>query len=566
MRALIISFLFILCSEAQNPYPQNYFKSPLGNDFPIMLSGTFAELRSNHFHSGLDIKTNGTEGALVYAAANGYVSRIKISRYGYGKALYITHPNGYTTVYTHLQKFAPKIEEIVKKYQYKNEVFELELFPNPKDLPLSSQEWIAFSGNTGGSSGPHLHFEIRDNQQRPINPMIFGMNVDDNRKPIVTDLFLYEINSKSKTGIVNKQKKLRLQKLSNGNYKSESVEAFGEIGFGVSTYDRQNKAANKNGVYCISTAYNGSKNLEIKFKRFSFAETKHINRLIDYKYYSENRIKIQKLFIEPNNPLSLFSESVDKGIINVPKNTNGVYKIIISDFENNSTEIIVPIKGVSKINKKEDHPMQLKRIQSSAYQTFETELVRVEIPANSFYEDVYLDLQVENDTLFLHKPEHALQKNLKIIFDISRFTEKDRNKLFIGKVSKYGNKLYYRKSTVKNSKIETYTKDLGTFTIGVDTVPPKVKPQNFKKEQWLSYKTHLKLHISDEISGIKNYRATINNQWILMEYDAKNNTISYDFADGISKQTKNYLKVIVTDNVGNNSKFETIFFRKNNVN
>jgi murein DD-endopeptidase MepM/ murein hydrolase activator NlpD len=154
---LKILFLFIIqFSIAQTPYPQDYFRNPL--DVTLVLSGTFAELRSNHFHSGLDIKTQQRVGLNVYAAAEGYVSRIKISHFGYGKALYITHPNGYTSVYAHLNKFAPKIEAYIKKLQYEQETFEIELFPEVSTLPIQSDEIVAYSGNTGGSGGPHLHF------------------------------------------------------------------------------------------------------------------------------------------------------------------------------------------------------------------------------------------------------------------------------------------------------------------------------------------------------------------------------------------------------------------------
>ena len=173
----LLLFFLVQTSIAQNPYPQDYFNSPL--DINLVLSGTFAELRSNHFHSGLDIKTQHREGLNIYAAAKGYVSRIKISHFGYGKALYITHPNGYTTVYAHLKKFAPIIEAYVKQRQYTNESFEIELFPDINSLPINTSDIIAYSGNTGGSGGPHLHFEIRDKQERPMNPMLFGIDIQD---------------------------------------------------------------------------------------------------------------------------------------------------------------------------------------------------------------------------------------------------------------------------------------------------------------------------------------------------------------------------------------------------
>ena len=159
MRILILTLLLLVqLSNAQNPYPQDYFRSPL--DIPLVFAGTFAELRSNHFHSGLDIKTQQREGLNVYAVADGYVSRIKVSFFGYGKALYITHPNGYVSVYAHLKKFSGAIEALVKQEQYKQQSYEIELFPQAGKLPVTKGEVVAFSGNTGGSAGPHLHFEL----------------------------------------------------------------------------------------------------------------------------------------------------------------------------------------------------------------------------------------------------------------------------------------------------------------------------------------------------------------------------------------------------------------------
>ena len=273
-------FSFVLISQlalAQNPYPQDYFRKPL--DITMVLSGTFAELRSNHFHSGLDIKTQQREGLKVYAAAHGRVTRIKISHWGYGKALYITHPNGYSTVYAHLQKFSPKIEAYIKKHQYQKESFEIELFPKATDLLIDTNEVVGFSGNTGGSAGPHLHFEIRDKNQRPMNPMLFGIEVKDSRAPTVLGVYAYPIDDNAHVEFSNNRKKLRLVPQDNGDYKVEKINAFGKIGFGVVTYDRQDLAANKNGVSNMQSFYNGSKNFEIDFKRFSFSETKHLNRL-----------------------------------------------------------------------------------------------------------------------------------------------------------------------------------------------------------------------------------------------------------------------------------------------
>ena len=192
MKNILLLFLFFSGTiNSQNNIPNNYFDNPI--DIPLILSGNFGELRSDHFHSGLDIKTQQREGIPVYAPADGYVKRIKISHYGYGKALYILHPNGYTTVYAHLQKYSGAIQEYVKKTQYEKETFTLELFPDENQLLVKKGELIAFTGNSGSSGGPHLHFEIRDVSSRPMNPMLFGINISDTKKPIVNSVFVYPI-------------------------------------------------------------------------------------------------------------------------------------------------------------------------------------------------------------------------------------------------------------------------------------------------------------------------------------------------------------------------------------
>jgi len=561
---IILYFLFISISlcNGQSPYPQNYFTSPL--DITLVVSGTFAELRSNHFHSGLDLKTKGTEGLSLRTAAAGYVSRIKISRYGYGKALYITHPNGYTTVYAHLQKFSPSIEAYVKKQHYKKESFELELFPKMEDLKVFTKDTIGYSGNTGGSGGPHLHFEIRDKQERPINPMLFGLDIKDTTKPIIYELFGYPFSEASHINGETSRVKIRIIKLPNGQYKSEQITAYGKIGFGIISTDQQDLASNKNGLSFIKTTFNGSKSLEVDFKRFTFNETKHLNRYIDYTYFVETKKRIQKLFIQQNNPLSLLKNHTSQGVVTVKDTTNSIYKVTVSDYKGNQSELSIPIKGLKKELPKRTEPEKnnLQHINASEETILEKDHVSVEIYRNTFYENVAINFEVINDTLKLHKPIIPLQKSMVIHFDISQYKGVDKDKLFIGSVSRFGGKLYYVPTKKRGDKLIARTKNLGEYTLGIDDENPKIKAINFKNESWISNHRYLKLKISDDISGIKNYRATVNDKWILMEYDAKTQTLIHDFNDEIITDTKSNLKIIVTDNVGNSSTFETTFYRK----
>ncbi len=557
---LALLLLFSVSLNSQSIYPQDYFSSPL--DIPLVLSGTFAELRSNHFHSGMDIKTQQRTGLKVKASASGYVSRIKVSHYGYGKALYITHPNGYTTVYAHLNKFGPEIERYVKKLQYEKESYEIETFPKPDELLVTKGNIVAYSGNSGGSGGPHLHFEIRDNAERPINPMLFGIEIQDSKLPTITSIYAYPLDDNSYVNNSHNKQNLRLIPLKNGDYTVENIKAYGKIGIGITTWDRQDLAANKNGVYNIQTFVNGSKNFELDFKRFSFDETKHINQLIDYNLFKTKRQRVQKLF-RINNPLSIYKDLNKDGVLSIEDSTYAVYKIKVSDFKNNTSWVTLSIKGEK--NKAINTALKSKTpyfIYADKSTVLKEKNITVDVFPNTFYEGFYMDFNVNADTLKLHKDIIALKKNIKIAYDISKYKPEDKNKLYIARLSGYKKTPYYSFTKRDGDTLTSYTKRLGTFALASDEEKPTITPINLKKGQWLSKYRYLKIKINDEVSGISNYRATVNGKWILMEYDYKTKLLTHDFNDSIIVDTKNNLKVIVTDNVGNSSTFETTFYRK----
>ncbi|MGA0041811.1 MAG: M23 family metallopeptidase [Flavobacteriaceae bacterium] len=559
---LAISLLsFWSRAQVENPYPQTYFQKPL--DIPLILSGTFGELRSSHFHSGMDIKTQQQEGLKVYAAADGYVSRISIQEGGYGKALYISDPNGYTTVYGHLQKFGSEIEDYIKSEQYKSESYEIERFPAKNQLRVVGGQVVAYSGNTGGSGGPHLHFEIRDNSQRPMNPMLFGLVVEDSQYPEVDGLYAYPLTDSSHVNQARERIKLKLTKNENGSYTAESVMADGEIGFSIDTYDRLDQAANKNGVVCIETKINGQQNFLVEFNKFSFDESKHIVRFIDFDYLENNKKQLQLLYKKPNNPLSLYKNVVQNGVVKIAPTQNVMYEILVTDFAGNTSTVMVPISYSAPIS------TPLPVTTSSAVVvpfhediTFSEGNSSVYFPKNCFYEDVPVSVSNDNDTLRIKGPTSAAQKSFLISFDVSKYTLQDRKYLLIASVWGKNRKMYPLKTSRKGDQLSASTKSFANYTIAEDRTPPVVSPDNFKSGQWMSKYRYLKLKISDDFSGISSYRATINGKWILMEYEYKTGTLTYDFNDGVSDKEENNLKVVVTDNIGNSTTFESVFYRQ----
>lgn len=565
MRTILLFLWVTQCFYAQKNYPKDYFISPL--EIPLHLSGNFGELRNNHFHSGLDFKTQQKEGLKVFASADGYVSRIKVSAWGYGKALYITHPNGYTTVYAHLQKYAPEIEEYVKKGQYRQKSFEVEFFPNPSELRVKQGQLIAFSGNSGGSGGPHLHFEIRDSKtENIINPLFFGFDelIADTKKPNINNVYVYPVGENSHANNSENPTSVPLSLQKDGTYLAQTVLADGKIGFGISTYDMFDFNYNKNGVYKIETFLNGTPAFSITFNEFAFAETRYINAYIDYEKLVKQKSFVQKMFMENNYPLSLVGTNKKNGIIEIIPNVSYTYKMEVSDYHSNKIEIIIPIKHTTESPKiKRKHLETQYVLKSQIENLYEKENVSVYVAPNTFYQDFALQFEVNNGILTFADNTIPVHKNYTITFKDTSIPDNLRNKTYIASLE--GKSKKYNKTTVSGNLFKASTRNTGKFTLVQDTLAPIVKPVNFTQGKWISNEKELKVTIEDKDSGINTYEAYLNGAWILMEYDYKKKLLVHDFADGKVKEGKNELQVIVTDNVGNTTTFETYFFRSQKV-
>jgi len=547
---------------AQDKYPKDYFRSPV--DIPIRLAGNFGEIRSNHFHAGLDIKTNQVEGLNIYAAADGYVSRIKISLYGYGKVIYVTHPNGFTTAYAHLQSFNKNIETFVKSRQYQQQKYEIELFPMAGELPVKKGEVIALSGNTGGSGGPHLHFEIRETAtQIPLNPLLFGFAVKDDIKPILKTLSLYPLND---TSIVNGQPEpLHLSlRGTNGNYSVPTpmnLRARGVIGVGLEAIDKLNGAANRCGVYSIKLTVDGETHYKHEMEKIPFELSRYINAHVDYKQTKKNRRRVQKSYLEPNNRLSIYQDVKFNGKLFFSSFGHEL-NYTVKDAYGNTATVSTSVALDSVTPKPTVHHTGKLISYKNAF-TFKTDSASVTFKPNTFYNDVYFTYKKEpkrgaylTDIHHFHNRYTPMHTYAQFAINISEVNPKLRGKLYAASLTSSGKVLAPEGGKVVNDWINFRSRSLGPYSVLADTIAPRIRLISTIKGQG-SAEAKVIFTIKDLESGIRSYKGYLNNEWVLMEYDKKTNEFWYKLDTKHQKGIKQELTVRVTDAVGNESEQTT---------
>lgn len=569
------ALLFILILFSFNIYAQKvekgYFRSPV--DFPIGIAGSFCELRNNHFHMGIDIKTQGVEGKNIYSIADGYISRIKVSATGYGKALYVTHPNGYVSVYAHLKTFSHKIEKYVKEAQYLNKKFEIELFPDSNILTVKKGEIIALSGNSGSSSAPHLHFEIREEKTEiPISPLLWGFDVPDNIAPVFKEVSIYPLGE---TGEVNFSKKVkRLALIKQGSIYSlaqtQSINVHGEIGFGIDAYDLMNGHSNRLGVHSIELKVDDKTIYYIEFDKLSFEDTRYINAHIDFTLFKEEKKMQHRCYALPGDKLPNYKILENLGRYNFKTDNEHIITIKIDDVSGNSATAQFKVKSHSfpalqsskdKISVK---PSSIFRYDVN--NVFKNEWVHMELPVGVLYEDLAFEFSI-GDTLKnnigpiyqLHYDKVPLHKNISIKIKSPAIDSSLYSKLMLLHYDDKGNSSAAG-GTWQNGYVVSQVKRFGGYAITVDTVAPSIIAVNIPANGIISNLRELKFKIGDGLSGIGIYNAYVNGEWICMEFDAKSGILSYDFHKPLPKG-KIDLLLIVEDTRGNVTKYERKLIR-----
>lgn len=343
-------------AAAKEQFPKGYFMFPIQPGKQASLSGGFGDLRTNHFHAGLDIRTGGAEGLSVYAAADGYVSRIRVMRGGYGNVLYITHPNGYTTVYGHLKNYNTVIEEYVRQREYSQKVWEIELTPGPNEIKVRKGEVVAISGNTGASGGPHLHFEIRDALENAINPMKFGFpEIVDSQAPVIEKVVLKTLNAYSRVNGEFGRVSMTPKRSAGGDYVLPAiVKAQGIIGLELNTYDRSNTSPFRLGITQLEVEVDGKSTYKFNLEKMPFDVSKDINVHIDYELSQTNGVRIHKCYVADGNRITIYETDVNNGKIFINDNQLHSVYVKVRDTYGNTSTLSFSIQGAPAVLQEND--------------------------------------------------------------------------------------------------------------------------------------------------------------------------------------------------------------------
>jgi hypothetical protein len=567
--------LLILC-QLHNPLFAQMMVGPESKTLvypvgiPIFLAGNFGEPRANHYHSGIDIKTNGATGVAVRSVSSGYVSRIKVEPGGYGKALYIRHPDGYTSLYGHLQSFQEEISDYVKSEQYRRESFSVDLFPEPTRFVITQGQLIALSGNSGSSDGPHLHFELRETaSENPINPLVRSFHVKDVTPPIVEKIHIYSLKD-SRDWV--KPIAVSVKKI--GSVYSPVADTpvpFDALsGIGLETFDLIDGSANRCGVYKILGFLDEELFFESCMDEFSFAETRYMNSLMDYKKYQNERKYVLRLFIEPNNQATIYKFAKNRGRIELKNNNIHKFRIVIQDVAGNQSEVKFDAKlDLSKFSHDKDVlPLYSAYFNYEEPNYFAANGMEISLPAGALYDDLYFKYSVSalktgsySKLHEVHYPSVPVHQYYRIAIEAINLPNNLRGKATIAQRTGT-NKFTSIGGSWEGNNLVARTRNFGAFCIMVDSIKPTISPLNFSSATELKFLNTLKFSVKDDFTGIQRFYGEIDGKWILLEYDPKNNLLEYKFDSArIQSGIEHKMVIRVTDQMGNQTSYNILFFR-----
>ncbi len=543
-------------------YPKDYFNSPV--KIPISLAGNLGELRPNHYHMGLDMKTQQKENLPIYAAADGYVSRIKIEPGGFGRAIYINHPNGYTTVYCHLNDFNPALETWVKQQQYKQESWSVYLELPTNLFIVKKGEFIAYSGNTGGSQGPHLHFEIRRTvDDVNLNPMLFGLPIPDKTTPVITRLALY---NRTMSLYEQAPRMLTIKKTAEGYETTQSIVTVSarKVSFAVGAYDTQSGSTNQNGIYEAELYDNGQPITAFQMDNISYDHTRYLNAHIDYKLKSSGGPYVQHLSELPGYIHSIYSKVKGDGVIDLSDKAVHTIKIIVKDADGNVSTLQTKVQWngentpAPSVAGKMFYPLMLDVSENSSCEFYMGE--------RCLYDSVHIAYKSSAATATsaisaIHTIGAAyipLQEAMVVRIKPTRnLSASDQQRVVMQRFA--GNKKEVQEVEWNNGWASAKFRDFGTFQLLLDTEAPQIITVGFANSSNVKNASRLVIQVKDNFGKHKNFRAELDGKWLRFTND-KSLSFIYKMDEKFPSGTHT-LKVSVEDLAGNMTVKEFVLTR-----
>lgn len=588
----ILSFIITLCVVVTAAAQDNAKRQLLYGQLPLRLSlamsGDFAEIRPNHFHSGLDIRTDGEEGKPIFSPADGYVSRINISPWGGGKVLYIAHPDGHTTVYMHLSTFCGRIGEFVHNYQYDHHVYAFDTKLPVDSIKVRKGDLVALTGNTGGSMGPHLHYEIRltENDQT-INPLHFALPYSDPIAPTIAGIKLYPATIN--TTIEGRNKELKIypsassskKKGSSGSAlssRNRTILVSGRFYTGIYTYDQMEYGSrSKNGVERIELYVDDTLFHTYSVPSFIFEETRAINALIDYGEYQRSReyyILSRRLHGDPTN---FNSVKRDFGYLQFDDDNTHKLQYRVSDYKGNSTSHTFYVRDTGTVNKPAAHEPDIQELEHTGIQTpgdpiayykpfhFVRDGFTLDVDANNIYGNDYIVYSCTADpggitqqhSVSLRRNPLPPHDRIKVALAIpDKVPTSLHSKLVVVCIN--GKKATACPSKVEGGHISATSRSWGSFALRFDSEPPTIRPSGFSNNGVIR-DSKVSVIIGDNLSGVEHYSCTVNGEWQVVEYDGKSRSLI--LSARLLRKGKNTLQYTLTDAVGNTTSEEYTVYK-----
>lgn len=536
-------------------------------NIPYLIAGSFGEPRSTHFHYGIDIKTQGITGIPVFSAGHGHVVRIRTEPSGYGRSVYIEQDDGFTAVYGHLSGFSPELEAYVLHEQYRRERFNVDLYPAKGRFRLAKGALLGYSGNTGSSQGPHLHFELRDTRSgNPVNPAPM-LGIVDRTPPVLNRVWLYNHAESFKNWDPLHWDLVK----SGGQYQvsGDPILPLSSLtGFGIELYDLIDGSANHCGIVGLTFFLDEELVFSVHIDELPFHESRNVYSFMDYVQFQKYNRPVIRLFQEPNNRSGLYNYTCNRGYL--PFDDGEIHSIRIEATDAGNNRSVLRFKA--RLNPSAFREAPVAPAAEYHYVAYASEYQRKDslcslvIPANALFSDLNFSYNISQPfggimgiVHHFHRDDTGLQKPIKLGMNLAPVSEKLKNKALIVRIDQ-GNRLVSAGGSADSGWLYTEISRFGKYALAIDTLPPIIQPVNFSHTSEIGRLDRIQFRIFDNLSGIQEYRAEVDGQWLLMEYDPKNRMLTgYLKRDLKPGEAERRLMLRVSDTRGNISTFQASF-------